>query len=1054
MLLPAAAKAWAGLAPRKPVRSHSADAARTPRKPAASKLRKEVRAASLTRLDDVKDGVVSTKEILSSLLDASAVSAKAWAGLTPKKPPRALDLSKSPLALQESLQPPNHGKLQLHAPCRYPRLDDVASRCGGTYTTRGAHEVPLHGSWLYRCGILKKEKTGRARSLAPVPAAVQPRRARARVNPVKPADLLKILCLGDGTGKARITRKRQQVDTATAKPLADAAARATEGTPVLQPPTKPSRFVEGVRAPKNNFGHFGFSLLTTLTPDLERVHIVFQLPTASMSCQGKTTEEIYNIFNRSPESVRLKILPLYFPLPVLQEMVSDQVSPVTYQDHMEYFVSQGRVNPVKKSTLVSRLVKDYEALSSRTGPEHAAAAVMTPVRALPDADQVMLSRRSVRDMKLEIEARICPAPSDPSVVVGVTPVRILALPETDQGMLTRRSVRDMKLEIEARCKPTPSIGKPQKTVGTIQPTQPELVGDSAGATTDPAAGDLLREVVDKVTLKAQKPGRSRSSSLPPTPKSAGVKQGRSRSLSRLDDVTADFLKSDLLPTLKKVVLKAEKPYRSRSLPPTPKSTGGKLRKESRSRSLSRLDDVTADFLKSDLLPTRSDVAGKSTPSVYPSVKLQKPGRAQSADGARAPRKPAASKLRKEVRAASLTRLDDVKAGVVSPQEILSSLLDAAAAAKAWAGLAPRKPVRSHSADAARTPRKPAASKLRKEVRAASLTRLDDVKAGVVSTKEILSSFLDAASAAKARLAARAARKPSTSKPRKAAVARALSLSRLDDLAPDVGVRIQQEELMRSLCMGRASTKASVILKKEKKGRSRSLAPVTAVVQSCRARARSLSVTRIKAKRGEPVKPADLLKTLCLGHGTGKARITQKRQQVDTASTKPLADAAARAPEGTPVLQPPTKPSWFKEYVLYRNNFGHFGFSLLTTLTPDLERVHIVFQAADSIDVLPVGRLLAVNFLPVQGKTTEELYGIFNRSPESVRLKILPLYFPLPVLQEMVSDQVSPVTYKDHIEYFVSQGRVNPVKKWVKKRLRRISSALSRCRNAFTCCWGR
>ncbi|KAI8493930.1 hypothetical protein Bbelb_282770 [Branchiostoma belcheri] len=101
-----------------------------------------------------------------------------------------------------------------------------------------------------------------------------------------------------------------------------------------------------------------------------------------------------------------------------------------------------------------------------------------------------------------------------------------------------------------------------------------------------------------------------------------------------------------------------------------------------------------------------------------------------------------------------------------------------------------------------------------------------------------------------------------------------------------------------------------------------------------------------------------------------------------------------------------------------------------------------------------GRLVDVNFLPVQGKTTEELCDILNRSPESVRLKLLPLYLPLPVLQEMVSDQVSPVTYQEHMEYFASQGRVRTVKKWLKRRRLGVVSALSRCRNALTSCWGR
>ncbi|KAI8494057.1 hypothetical protein Bbelb_284040 [Branchiostoma belcheri] len=181
-------------------------------------------------------------------------------------------------------------------------------------------------------------------------------------------------------------------------------------------------------------------------------------------------------------------------------------------------------------------------------------------------------------------------------------------------------------------------------------------------------------------------------------------------------------------------------------------------------------------------------------------------------------------------------------------------------------------------------------------------------------KEHLSSLLDADSAkawvrlkpARARSQYGAAptpapRKPSASKPRKPASS-TFSHSRLDDLQAEAVVKL--EELLCSLCLGRGSTKASLILKKEKTGRARSLSGprVPAAVQPRRARARSLSMPRIGAKRVDTVGPADLLRTLCLGDETGKVRVTRKWQQVD-ACTKPLADAGSRA-----TLQPPPKPS--------------------------------------------------------------------------------------------------------------------------------------------------
>eukprot|EP00058_Branchiostoma_floridae_P020963 XP_002606453.1 hypothetical protein BRAFLDRAFT_93234 [Branchiostoma floridae] len=122
----------------------------------------------------------------------------------------------------------------------------------------------------------------------------------------------------------------------------------------------------------------------------------------------------------------------------------------------------------------------------------------------------------------------------------------------------------------------------------------------------------------------------------------------------------------------------------------------------------------------------------------------------------------------------------------------------------------------------------------------------------------------------------------------------------------------------------------------------------------------------------------------------------------------------------------------------------------------METVHIVFEAADSISALPVGRLLAVNFLPVQGKTTAELYEVLNRSPDSVRLKIEQLYFPVSVLQEMVRDQVSAVTFQQYREYILyqyqRQRQAHPVKKWMKRKLRGVVSVLSRCHEALASCW--
>ncbi|CAH1250712.1 Hypp8901 [Branchiostoma lanceolatum] len=161
---------------------------------------------------------------------------------------------------------------------------------------------------------------------------------------------------------------------------------------------------------------------------------------------------------------------------------------------------------------------------------------------------------------------------------------------------------------------------------------------------------------------------------------------------------------------------------------------------------------------------------------------------------------------------------------------------------------------------------------------------------------------------------------------------------------------------------------------------------------------------------------------------------------EPASTPSLTVAAARATESAPVLQPPQKPYLCEDYVFQRGDLGHFGFSVLTTMTPDMERVHVVFQAADSTARLPVGLLVSANFISVKNMTASELQYIFDRCTESVLLRVQQLSFPLAVLQEMVADQ----TYR-------RQRRAHPVKRWVKRKLTGVARALSRVRDAITFC---
>eukprot|EP00058_Branchiostoma_floridae_P020964 XP_002606454.1 hypothetical protein BRAFLDRAFT_93235 [Branchiostoma floridae] len=317
--------------------------------------------------------------------------------------------------------------------------------------------------------------------------------------------------------------------------------------------------------------------------------------------------------------------------------------------------------------------------------------------------------------------------------------------------------------------------------------------------------------------------------------------------------------------------------------------------------------------------------------------------------------------------------------------------------------------------------------------------------------------------------------------------------------------VKPTDLLRTLLLEKAAVETTVTTRQHKPTRTRSLTGIdaqTSIAKKPRARKptrtrslgdiddqmsiavkpRALRPTRthfmvgIDAQTAISVRQKELLCTLLLGDTSNKTTVTVKPHKPsrphalpsDKAALKtavPVSlvepaptqtDVAARPTESTPVLQPPLKPSRAKDFVLHRNNFGHFGFCLLTTLTPDMETVHVVFESADSISTLPVGRLLAVNFLPVQGKTTAELYEILNRSPDSVRLRIQQLYFPVSVLQEMVRDQVSAVTFQQYREYILyqyqRQRQAHPVKKWMKRKLRGVVSVLSRCREVLTSCW--
>ncbi|XP_066295437.1 uncharacterized protein [Branchiostoma lanceolatum] len=204
-------------------------------------------------------------------------------------------------------------------------------------------------------------------------------------------------------------------------------------------------------------------------------------------------------------------------------------------------------------------------------------------------------------------------------------------------------------------------------------------------------------------------------------------------------------------------------------------------------------------------------------------------------------------------------------------------------------------------------------------------------------------------------------------------------------------------------------------------------------------------------------------TNSIASGAGVVTVTPPQKPPRTRLSSNTAETTGTAPA------PPPKPARCQDFVLHRNHHGQFGFSLLATdilersfgsTEQTMCRIQMVCQAPDSQASLPVGRLVAVNFMPVQDKTTAELYSIIARSVESIRLRIQPLDFPQSVLQNIVSEQDSVVqdmvseealtcnTQKDDYR----QKHSHPVKVLVRRQLQRVISVLTLCRKALGSCW--
>ncbi|XP_078684126.1 uncharacterized protein LOC144917710 [Branchiostoma floridae x Branchiostoma belcheri] len=159
----------------------------------------------------------------------------------------------------------------------------------------------------------------------------------------------------------------------------------------------------------------------------------------------------------------------------------------------------------------------------------------------------------------------------------------------------------------------------------------------------------------------------------------------------------------------------------------------------------------------------------------------------------------------------------------------------------------------------------------------------------------------------------------------------------------------------------------------------------------------------------------------------------------------------------PPVPPPQPARREQDFVIYRDHDGEWyrflasDDDLLEVLfgagDRELHRLYFHCKEAEREATLEVGRLDAIDDLPVRGLTSDDLFDILTTSVNPV-LYVRPLRFTLVTPEDQVSEQEFP-SEEETEENGDTQQQVRPVRK-----RGRLAAFFSRCRRAFTSCWRR
>ncbi|KAI8510506.1 hypothetical protein Bbelb_114220 [Branchiostoma belcheri] len=159
----------------------------------------------------------------------------------------------------------------------------------------------------------------------------------------------------------------------------------------------------------------------------------------------------------------------------------------------------------------------------------------------------------------------------------------------------------------------------------------------------------------------------------------------------------------------------------------------------------------------------------------------------------------------------------------------------------------------------------------------------------------------------------------------------------------------------------------------------------------------------------------------------------------------------------PPVPPPQPARREQDFVIYRDHDGEWyrflasDDDLLEVLFGagdwELHRLYFHCKEAEREATLEVGRLDAIDDLPVRGLTSDDLFDVLTTSVNPV-FNVRPLRFTLVTPEDQASEQEFP-SEEETEENGDTQQQVRPVRK-----RGRLAAFFSRCRRAFTSCWRR